>query len=146
MTKKPKPLAASGAPLQEWHLQASAIKWLRRYRQAGWPIRVAGDMNAARRSLREQGRASATGINAGEPDVRVYLPGGRLLLIEFKRAGKTKSGSQDEAHDELVALGHDVILLDPANENEAAAQAAEAVSQRLGLPVPMWAAPANTTS
>lgn len=138
---KPKPVAASGAPLKEWHLQASAVKWLRRYRQAGWPIRVAGDMNAGRRTFREQGHASATGINAGEPDVRVYLPDGKLLLIEFKREGKKASDDQEKAHVEFAALGHDVILLDPANEGDAAAQAAEAVSARLGLPVPKWVAP-----
>lgn len=140
---KPKPLAASGAPLKEWHLQASAVKWLRRYRQAGWPIRVAGDMNAGRRTLKEQGQASATGINAGEPDVRVYLPHGNLLLVEFKRPGETvePGGDQDKAHAELRALGHDVIMLTPANEDEAAAQLAGAVSQRLGLPIPAWTPP-----
>ncbi|CAN7600013.1 hypothetical protein [Bosea sp. LjRoot237] len=140
---KPKPRSASGAPLKEWHLQSSAVKWLRRYRQAGWPIRIAGDMNAGRRTLREQGQASATGINAGEPDVRVYLPAGKLLLAEFKREGETTSEEQDDAHAELRALGHDVIVLTPANEDEAAAQLAEAVSQRLGMPIPHWEPPAN---
>lgn len=142
---RPKPRSSSGAPLKEWHLQAAAIKWLRRYRQAGWPIRVAGDMNAARRTLREQGQASATGINAGEPDVRVYLPAGKLLLIEFKRLGETTSGEQDDAHAELGALGHDVIVLTPANEDDAATQAAQAVSHRLGMPIPAWTPPVNNT-
>jgi hypothetical protein len=140
---KPKPKAASGAPLKEWHLQASAVKWLRRYRQAGWPIRVAGDMNSARRTLREQGHAAATGINAGEPDVRVYLPAGKILLIEFKRSDGETSDEQDDAHVELRELGHDVVMLAPANEEEAAVQTAELVSLRLGLPVPHWEPPVN---
>lgn len=119
------------------------MKWLRRYRQAGWPIRVAGDMNAGRRTLREQGHASATGINAGEPDVRVYLPAGKILLIEFKRDDGVKSDDQDDAHLELTQLGHDVVVLAPANEDEAAEQASALVSIRLGLPIPHWEPPAN---
>lgn len=121
------------------------MKWLRRYRQAGWPIRVAGDMNSARRTLREQGHASATGINAGEPDVRVYLPQGKLLLIEFKRPGEdVEPGSEQEAaHIELRDLGHDVVVLIPANEDEAREQTAALVSSRLGLPIPDWQPPMN---
>ena len=143
--RTPKARANSGAPLKEWHLQAAAVKWLRRYRQAGWPIRVAGDMNSARRTLREQGHASATGINAGEPDVRVYLPQGKLLLIEFKRPGEAvEPGSdQDTAHTELRELGHEVVVLIPSNEDEAAELTAALVSSRLGLPIPHWAPPTN---
>lgn len=143
MATKPKPKSKSGATLKEWHLQASAVKWLRRYRQAGWPIRVAGDMNSARRTLKEQGHAAATGINAGEPDLRVYLPQGKLLLIEFKRSDGTASEYQDKAHEELRGLGHDVVLLAPANEDEAAEHTAALVSSRLGLPIPIWTPPAN---
>ncbi|WP_089177272.1 hypothetical protein [Bosea sp. AS-1] len=143
MARKPKPTAKSGAPLKEWHLQAAAVKWLRRYRQVGWPIRVAGDMNSARRTLREQGHASATGINAGEPDVRVYLPQGKLLLIEFKRSDGTTSDEQDEAHLELTNLGHDVVVLAPSSEDEAIELTTALVSSRLGLPIPHWEPPAN---
>lgn len=124
---------------REWRLQAAAVTALQRARMGGWPIRVAGDMNAARRTLRETGLAVATGMRAGEPDLRVYMPGARLLLIEYKR-GKTgrASAGQIEAHAELTRLGFDVITLAPANEDEAAAQTLAEVSARLAMPIPPW--------
>lgn len=125
-------------------MQAAAVKWLRRYQQAGWPIRVAGDMNSARRTLREQGIAKATGLEPGEPDVRVYLPAGRLLLIEYKRGTKGKrSQEQIDTHGQLAELGHDVVTLAPSSEDEAIELTTALVSSRLGLPIPHWTPPAN---
>lgn len=140
----------SAKPLQEWHLQAAAVTALRRARKQGWPIRIAGDMNAGKRGRTAAGIAAATGLAAGEPDLRIYLPKARVLLIEYKRpkvkgkhaAGK-RSPDQIEAHDELTALGHDVITLTPADESAAAAETLAAVAERLGLPIPVWNAEIN---
>lgn len=118
-------------PLKEWQLQAAAVTALRRARDNGLPIRVAGDMNAGRRSIRERGLAVATGLNPGEPDLRVYLPNGRLLLIEFKRPGGRLSKDQKDAHAELANLGHNVITLIPADEEEAAILSVDAALARL---------------
>lgn len=106
-------------PVKEWRLQAAAVKALRRAKDAGWPIRIAGDMNAARRTLKEQGLAAATGMNPGEPDLRVYMPGGRLLLIEFKAKGGSVSEDQKKAHAELRGLGFEVVIVQPRTEQEA---------------------------
>ena len=137
--------STSGAPLKEWHLQAAQVKALRRARQAGWPIRVEGDMNAGRRTLRETGIAAATGLNAGAADVRVFLPAGRLLMVENKRVVDGKSGrlskEQKEAHAEFVELGHDLIVIEADTPESAAEQILAAVSLRLGLAVPDWRAP-----
>lgn len=118
-------------PPKEWQLQAAAVTALRRARDNGLPIRVAGDMNAARRSLRETGLAVATGMSPGEPDLRVYLPSGKLLLIEYKRPGGRLSKDQKEAHAELARLGHDVITLIPESEEQAARITLDAVLARL---------------
>jgi len=115
----------------EWRLQGAAVTALRRAKDNGWNIRVAGDMNAGRRSPREAGLASATGMNPGEPDLRVYLPGGKLLLIEFKAKGGTVSVEQKAAHAELKALGFEVIVMQPASEQEAAALTLALVAARL---------------
>ena len=45
---------------------------------------VAGDMNQGRRSVASAGQAKATGMLAGEPDMRFYLDDGLLVLIELK--------------------------------------------------------------
>lgn len=133
------------APLKEWHLQAAQVTALRRARQAGWPIRVEGDMNAGRRTLRETGIAAATGINSGAADLRVFLPAGKLLMVENKRRVNGKSGAlskdQKESHAEFAELGHDIIVVVADTPDDAAAQVMAAVSKRLGLPVPRWEPP-----
>lgn len=135
------PVLYKTPPAKEWTLQAAAVKALRRARKMGWPIRVAGDMNAARRSLGEIGRAKATGLNPGEPDLRVYMPDAKLLLIEYKRPGGATSGDQDDAHAELRGMGFDVVVLTPANDDDAETLTLALVADRLGIPAPVWTPP-----
>ncbi len=52
-------------------------------------ILLAGDQNAAKRGPKAQTQALATGMTPGEPDLRIYLTGGRLRMIENK-VGKGK--------------------------------------------------------
>jgi hypothetical protein len=141
--KTPKSSRPPTAKAKEWTLQAAAVTALRRARKMGWPIRIAGDMNAAKRSLGEIGRAKATGLNPGEPDLRVYMAPARLVQIEFKRTGEFTSGDQDDAHAELRAMGFDVTVLTPANDDEAAAMTLALIADRLGLPIPAWKPPAR---
>lgn len=128
----------------EWRLQAAQVKALRRAREAGWPIRIEGDMNSGRRTLREAGIAAATGINPGAADLRVFLPEGRLLMAENKTGKGSLSKDQKEAHAEFRRLGHDVVVIQTDSEDEAAAKLLAAVSSRLGLPIPHWEPPANS--
>ena len=130
----------------EWRLQAAQVKALRRAKQAGWPIRVEGDMNSGRRSLKEAGIAAATGINPGAADLRIFLPDGRLLMAENKTGKGALSKEQVEAHAEFVELGHEVIVIQTDCEEEAADTLMALVSQRLGLPIPHWAPPTNGTA
>lgn len=127
-------VTVKAAPIEEWILQAAAVRALKAMPEyAGDAKRVAandnaarpsftiaGDMNGDYRSKRAAVKASATGIAAGDPDLRVYLPGGVLRLIEYKNAEGTFTASQKVRHPLLAALGHPVETLKVATEEEAA--------------------------
>lgn len=109
--------------IPEWRLQHAAIKALFHAKKDGLPIRWAASMNAGKRSPRDRLIAKATGLAPGEPDLSIYLPGARLLQIEYKTTDGVLSDDQIDAHAEIVSLGFDpVVVLAPANENEAAEQ------------------------
>jgi hypothetical protein len=89
-------------------------------------------MNAGRRSPRDRAIAQATGLAPGEPDLNIYLPGARLLQIEYKTTDGVLSDEQIESHAEILELGFDpVVVIAPANEDEAAALTLALVHQRL---------------
>src|SRR5437868_6427251 len=54
------------APIEEWLLQAAAVRGLRALTEYPSQFLLAGDFNAARRSMREQDKAKATGLTSGE--------------------------------------------------------------------------------
>jgi len=56
----------------------------------------AADQNAGRRSARDGARRKALGMAAGEPDLRIYLDGGRIVFIEMKTARGQLSKSQKQ--------------------------------------------------
>lgn len=131
-TRRPLVTKATIAPkTPEWRHQGAAVTALRRKRDAGWPIRIAGDMNAGRRTMREAGLASATGMNAGEPDLRIYIKGPRLLMIEYKTTKGELSVDQKDAHAELKGLGFEVIVIQAATHEEAAELTLALVASRL---------------
>ena len=127
-------IKVTDAPVEEWVLQAAAVRAMRSMPEyaddakriaandnEGRPsFTIAGDMNGDYRSKRAAVKATATGIAAGDPDLRVYLPGGVLRLIEYKNAEGTLTASQRKRHPLLDALGHPVVTLKVASEVEAA--------------------------
>jgi hypothetical protein len=52
------------------------------------------------------------GGEQGWPDVEFYLPGGRVILIEFKAPGGTPSKLQLKRIENLRALGHEAYVCD----------------------------------
>lgn len=84
-------------------------------------------MNAAKRNVGQAGIAKATGLMAGEPDMRVYMIGAVLGLIEFKRQGETTSDAQDDRHALLRSLGFSKIYVLVALTEEEAADKAESI-------------------
>lgn len=115
--------AAANDNVPEWRLQAAQVRRLRNMPEHGRQFLIAGDQNAARRGPRAAVEAKATGMTPGEPDLRVYGSGGRLLLIENKTLKGRLSPEQRDRHAALAALGHVVVVIRAATEADAADQA-----------------------
>lgn len=109
--------------VHEWRLQAAAVKRLKHLPGYGTSYTIAGDMNAGKRSPQQRVVAQATGMMPGEPDLRVYLAGGRLGLIELKGARTVVSDEQRTRHALLEGLGFTVEILRASTEIEAADKA-----------------------
>lgn len=125
-------VTAKPAAVLEWQLQAAAVRALRSMPEyvsdaacvKPGTFSLAGDFNAARRSMTESAKAIATGLTKGEHDLRLYLYAGRLALIEFKAANGRLAPEQRDRHALLAALGFDrQALVRAATEDDAAAQA-----------------------
>lgn len=111
------------APELEWKLQAAGIRALRALPEFGEQFDFEGDFNAARRSPQESVKAKATGLTAGAFDVRIYMQGGRLGLIEVKAAKGRLSPEQKTRHADLMRLGFtNQTVIKVGTEVEAAAQ------------------------
>lgn len=114
------------APELEWRLQAAGVRRLRQMpgygAEAGPHVEftIAGDFNASRRSPQESMKAKATGLTAGEEDLRVYMRGGKLGLVEYKGANGRVSDDQKVRHALHKSLGFDVVVIKAATEQEAA--------------------------
>jgi hypothetical protein len=92
---------------KEWQLQAYCIQQARR---EGYM--VAGGMEAARRTKAQAGIAKATGLTAGEPDMRFYFPPPTLItFIELKGPNTPVSKTQVEYHNTLKSIGHTVHVV-----------------------------------
>lgn len=95
----------------EWRFQAEVISRLHQLEKAGLPLTCAGDMNRAKRNSRERAEAKATGLTAGEPDVRVYLTGGVLVCYELKTPDGSRSKDQRDRHKLLISLGFEIFTI-----------------------------------
>jgi hypothetical protein len=92
-----------------WSEDAIQAKICSALRAAG--IVHAADQNKGRRSKAEGSRRKLAGMAAGEPDLRIYLDGARLILIELKtRDGKLKK-SQEVRIPLLKELGFSVHIV-----------------------------------
>ena len=105
------------APIKitEHHLQAAIVQRLRRM-----GLDVVADMNAARRSLKAASRLKAAGMTAGELDLRIYMPGGRLGMLEVKTDKGRLSDAQAARIEKLRGLGYPVEVVRAATVLEAA--------------------------
>lgn len=121
-TRNGKVTAKPALPL-EWQLQAAQVRALRAMPEYDKRFLLAGDQNSAKRGPRAQVEAIAAGLTPGEADVRIYLEGGQIRLIENKVGSAPLTASQKERHPALARLGHHVTVLRAATEEDAAAQA-----------------------
>jgi hypothetical protein len=129
-------LTVTAAPELEWVLQAAGVRALRAMPEYAATVSavkpgtftLAGDFNSARRGRQESMKAKATGLTPGEHDLRLYLSGGRMGLIEYKAAKTPVSGEQRKRHALLAALGFTrQAVLRVASEAEAASMAVATV-------------------
>lgn len=104
--KTPKPKKPKRVP--EWRLQASVVSEFHKWQDGGWKFEFAGDMNAGKRN---GGRAKVTGLKAGEPDLRLYLPNAVLKMIELKNEDYDLSDDQISRHEKLEALGFEIVTV-----------------------------------
>lgn len=121
-TKAGKVTTAPALPL-EWELQAAQVRRLRSMPEYGKQFLLAGDMNSAKRGPKAQAQAIATGMTPGEPDLRIYLIGGRLASIENKVGKGRLSPAQRDRHAALAKLGHIVEVISATTQKDAADQA-----------------------
>lgn len=56
---------------------------------------------------------------AGWQDRIFFVPGGKPLIIEFKRPGGVTSPLQEKRHEELLLLGYDHHVIDNKDEGKA---------------------------
>lgn len=110
-------LQAANDNIQEWECQAAAvreIKLLPGYGDEAAPgvtFTFAADFNAAARSPRQATLAKATGIKAGEEDLRFAGIGGRSLFIELKGPKTSISAEQKTRHALHRHLGFQVEVV-----------------------------------
>ncbi|MBS7737924.1 MULTISPECIES: VRR-NUC domain-containing protein [unclassified Chelatococcus] len=113
-------------------MQHAAVRALFQAKKSGQPLRYAGSMSAGKRSPRDRAIAKATGLEPGEPDLSIYLPGGRLLQIEIKTTDGELSSEQIDAHAEILELGFPpVAVVIAKDEDDAASQTMALVRQRI---------------
>jgi len=124
----------------EWEIQAEAVRQCRALpgfgdeAGPGVTFTLAGDFNAGRRSMRESVIAKATGIVAGEEDLRFYGLGGRMLLIELKGPKTAVSAEQKKRHALHRSLGFQVELVRGKTIEQGAADVVALVKEWLGQP------------
>lgn len=134
-TRNGRVTAKPALPL-EWELQAAQVRRLRtmpEYARTERDVKpgtftLAADQNSAKRGPKARMQALAAGLTPGEHDVRIYMYGGRLGLIENK-VGKAKlEPSQEVRHPLLAALGFTLQhVINASSEDEAADKAVAVV-------------------
>ena len=116
-------VTVTDAPPEEWEIQAAQVRALRSMPEYGEAFLLAGDMNAEKRGPKARLKAVATGMTAGEPDLRIYVTGGRLFMIENKVGNGRLTTEQVKRHKDLRRLGFTVEVLRAVSTTDAASQA-----------------------
>ena len=112
---------------KEWEMQAAQVRALRAMPEYGKQFLLAGDQNSAKRGPRAQMEAAAAGMTPGEADLRIYLAGGQLRMIENKVGKGRLSPAQVDRHAALARLGHAIEVVRADTCAGAAVRAVELV-------------------
>jgi len=94
--------------IPEWRLQAEQVAELERLEALGHAFAYAAGLEGVPLTPKKRREMRAQGMKAGEPDLRFYFPGARLILLENKADGGSLSKDQRERHALLTRLGFEV--------------------------------------
>lgn len=131
-TKAGTKVTVSDAAPKEWEGQAAQVRRLRAMPEYGKQFLLAGDQNSAKRGPRAQMEAIAAGMTPGEADLRLYIAGGQLRMIENKVGKGRLSPAQVDRHAALARLGFVVQVVRFDTVHEAADKAEALVRDWLG--------------
>lgn len=104
--------------IPEWRLQAEVIADLHKRIEGGQQFEFAASLEGVRLNPHQAQIAKATGMQAGEVDLRLYFAGARIVMCELKGDKGYLSADQKERLPKLHALGF-VIHLCKAKTPEA---------------------------
>jgi hypothetical protein len=110
-TSKAGKVTIKPAPALEADLQAEQCTAMRKHPAYGKRFTFAADMNAEKRGPKARALAVRTGMVSGEPDLRLYFIGGRLVVVENKVGNGPLSPAQKDRHALLRRLGFDVHVI-----------------------------------
>jgi len=71
----------------------------------GSAFTFAADQNGGKRTLRDGGKKKAEGMTKGELDIRFYVDGPKLFMIEIKKKGNYLSPEQKDRIELLEVFG-----------------------------------------
>ena len=122
--------------IPEWKLQAAIASHLDSRIALEQPFAYAASLEGVIGNLNpyQSKLAIATGVKRGEPDLRLYFAGGRIVFVELKGAKGALTESQKERIPLLRGLGHIVHVVRVASEEEAAAALGAIVDVELTAP------------
>lgn len=115
----------------EWRLQQAVVVDLDRRITSGQLFEFAAGLEGVRLTPKKRGEMRQQGMMAGEPDLRFYFPGGRLVLIEMKAGDGSTNAAQKERHAKLARLGFVVHVVKAKTEAEAIAKVGAIVDAEL---------------
>lgn len=120
------------ARVSEAALQEAAVIALENHlRRNPGAFAFAAGLEGVPMTPRKRAQMRAQGMAPGEPDLRFYLPRGRLLSIELKAEGGTRNAAQKARHAALEALGFEVLTQRYTTRQEAAQGVLATVLERL---------------
>jgi hypothetical protein len=105
--------------IPEWRLQAEVCAKLNAAIDAGAPFEFAASLEGVRLNRTQALQAKATGMKAGEPDLRLYFEDRRVVFVEMKGEGGRLNADQLQRIPKLHALGFTVHVVKAATCEEA---------------------------
>lgn len=125
MTAKPK---KRRVPHEE-KVQKAVVNFLRGLRKVGVPIKFIHPANELLRTKALRLIYWALGVEAGAPDLVIFLRGGKTIFIELKVKGNYLEDSQKEWQESLTDMGFEhYVVTAPSSNMQGLAYAVHAVA------------------